>query len=178
MMLYIALLRGINVGANSLAMERVRGVFSGLGLRNVRTYLQSGNVLFESKTTAASLCKTIEQGLAGATRLPVSVIIRTQGQWRDIIDGNLFLDDPAVDASKLHVTFLAERRAARQFESLAEVASGADRHVVAGSHVYLYCPGGYGRTKLSTTRLEKMLATRATTRNWSTVKALYELSLK
>jgi len=173
---HIALLRGINVGANTLKMERLRAVFAELGFAEARTYVQSGNVLFSAKGTPAGLSAAIEEKLRGETRLPVSVIVRTPAQLKRIIDANPFLEGAGVDPKKLHVTFLACAASKSGRAALAAVNSGADRWHAAGDVVYLYCPDGYGRTKLNNTRIEKLFSTRATTRNWATVMALYELS--
>ena len=172
---HIALLRGINVGANTLKMERLREVFAELGFAGVRTYVQSGNVLFGAKGTPAGLSATIEEKLRGETRLPVSVIVRTPAQLQRIIDANPFLREEGVDPRKLHVTFLAGAASKSGRAALAAVKSGADSWHAAGDVVYLHCPGGYGRTKLTNARIEKLLAT---TRNWATVTALYEMSCR
>jgi uncharacterized protein (DUF1697 family) len=177
MTLYLALLRGVNVGNTAISMERVRGIFSAAGLEPARTYLQSGNVLFESGASPADLRQRIEQILHGETRLPVTVIIRSQKQMCRLVGINPFLKDPSVNASRLHVTFLSEAPPKRQLAALAAVKSGADRCVASGAHVFLHCPHGYGRTKLSNTAIERLLSLQATTRNWNTVKSLSTLPL-
>jgi uncharacterized protein (DUF1697 family) len=173
---HIALLRGVNVGGNVLRMEHVRAVLTNLGLADVKTYLQSGNVLFTAPRPAAKLAQLIEAELGGEARLPVSVIIRTPAQLGRIIDANPFLKEAGVDARTLHVTFLADRPPKPGLAALGAVKSGADRWHAAGTEIYLHCPDGYGRTKLNNTAIERLLSVRATTRNWNTVKALYEMS--
>jgi uncharacterized protein (DUF1697 family) len=173
---HIALLRGINVGSNTLRMERLRAVFAELGLEGARTHVQSGNVLFTAAGPAAKLAQAIEARLAGEARLPVSVIIRTPAQLARIIQANPFLGEAGVDAKTLHVTFLAGLASKPGLAALGAVASGADRWRAAGEEIYLHCPGGYGRTKLNNTAIEKLLSVRATTRNWNTVRTLYEMS--
>jgi uncharacterized protein (DUF1697 family) len=173
---HIALLRGINVGDNALRMQRLRALLAELGFGDPRTYVQSGNAVFIASGPAAKLAQLIEAKIAGETRLPVSVFIRTPGQLKRIIDANPFLMEPGIDAKKLHVTFLAARAPGPGLAALGAVQSGADRWRAAGEEIYLHCPGGYGRTKLNNTAIERLLATRATTRNWNTVKALYEMS--
>src|SRR5262245_22426027 len=173
---HIALLRGINVGANTLRMEHLRALFAELGFSDARTYVQTGNVLFTAAGPSTSLAARIEEKLAAEARLPVSVIIRTSTQLRRIIDANPFLQEAGVDAKKLHVTFLASRPSKSALAAPAGVSRGADRWHPAGDAIYLHCPDGYGRTKLNNTVIERLLSTRATTRNWNTVTALYEMS--
>jgi uncharacterized protein (DUF1697 family) len=173
---HIALLRGINVGSNTLKMERLRALFAELGFADARTYVQSGNVLFTASGPARALAAQIEGRLVGEARLPVAVLVRTPAQLGRLIDANPFLKEPGIDAKKLHVTFLAGRATKAGLAALGTVQSGADRWRAAGEEVYLHCPDGYGRTKLNNTAIERLLATRATTRNWNTVRALYEMS--
>jgi uncharacterized protein (DUF1697 family) len=173
---HIALLRGINVGGNTLAMERLRAVFAELGLGDTRTYVQSGNVLFTASGEAAGLAELIEARLARETRLPVSVLVRTPRQLGRIVAANPFLKETGIDARKLHITFLAERPSKAGLAALGGVQSGADRWRAVGTEVYLHCPDGYGRTKLNNTAIERLLATRATTRNWNTVTTLCEMA--
>jgi uncharacterized protein (DUF1697 family) len=109
MISHIALLRSVNVGENMLRMPRLREMLAELELADVKTYLQSGNALFRANGTAARLAATIEARLAGETRLPVSVLIRTPAQLERIIEGNPFLRESGVDQKRLHVTFLAGR---------------------------------------------------------------------
>ena len=176
MAVYIALLRGVNVGRNSLSMDRVRELWSGLGFRNVATYVQSGNVVFEADGSRSECSSALEQTLAGETRLPVSIVLRTRSEMKAIIGTNPFLKDPIIDSSKLHVTFLASRAAKEAVKKLSGLNAGNDRFHASGTEIYLHCPDGYGRSRLSNNALERLLAVRATTRNWNTVKKLYEIA--
>ena len=175
---HIALLRGINVGGNTLRMERLRVLFAELGLADARTYAQSGNVLFAAARPPVELAALIEARLARETRLPVSVLVRTPAQLERILAANPFLKEPGIDARKLHVTFLSGRPSKPGLTALGGVKSGADRWQAAGMEVYLHCPDCYGRSKLNNTAIERLLAIRATTRNWTTARALYDMSLE
>src|SRR5258708_5603355 len=104
---HIALLRGVNVGGNLFKMERLRELCLGLGFQNARTYVQSGNVIFEAAAPASQCLARLERKLAAETRLPVSVILRTTADLRRILTRNPFLNVSGVDMSKLHVTLLA-----------------------------------------------------------------------
>ena len=175
MAIYIALLRGVNVGQNLLKMDRLRGLCAELAFRNVATYVQSGNILFEAAGSASKCCEALEKRLAGETRLPVTITVRTPAELAAIIARNPFLKDSTVDRARLHVTFLADAPAKDGAAKLAAIKAGADRFIVSGKEVYLHCPNGYGASKLSNGAIEKALAVRATTRNWNTVNKLYEM---
>jgi uncharacterized protein (DUF1697 family) len=173
---YIALLRGINVGANMLKMERLRKILADAGLPDAHTYLQSGNVIVGADGKAADIAALIEAKVSEVTRLPVSVIIKTPAQWRRIVAGNPFAKEAAALPKTVHVTFLARPASKVGLAALGKLQAGEDRWHAAGSEIYLHCPNGYGRSKLVNNALERALGLRATTRNWSTVTALQALA--
>jgi uncharacterized protein (DUF1697 family) len=173
---YIALLRGINVGGNMLKMNRLREVCADLALRNIRTYVQSGNVVFEGGKNSAHWVKAIETALEGECRLPVSVVVRTAEEIARVAARNPFLDERGIDIKRLGVTFFRDAPAPAALKSLSIPGAGADRFVRAGTEIYLHCPGGFGETKLSNNTFERLLSIRATTRNWNTVLTLAEMS--
>ena len=176
MAIYIALLRGVNVGQNTIKMDRLRELWSEFGFKNATTYVQSGNVVFEAEGSPSNWSQAIEQKLAGETRLPVSVFLRTPSELRGIIARNPFLKEKGVDGSKLHLTFLSRATGENALKKLSAVNAGTDQFRLSGKEVYLYCPQGYGRTKLSNNALERVLSVKATTRNWNTVHKLYEIA--
>ena len=175
MSIYIALLRGVNVGGNMLKMERLREVCSELGLKNARTYVQSGNIVFEAQGTAGRWAETLERKLAGEARLPVSVIVKTSVEMERVIAANPFIKERGIDTARLHVTFLQQEPAKAAIAGLDALKAGADRFRCVGREIYVHCPDGYGETKLSNNAFEKVLSVRATTRNWNTVNRLYEM---
>lgn len=174
---YIALLRGVNVGGNQLKMDRLRAVCASLGFSNARTYLQSGNVVFDAKGLKSKVEKALVRKLAGETRLPVRVLVRSAADLKRLIAKNPFLKIQSVDRSRLHMTFLAEAPAAEALKRLSALDAGPDEFRAAGTHIYLHCPTGYGRSKLSNNQLERLLSLTATTRNWNTVNTLAEMVL-
>jgi uncharacterized protein (DUF1697 family) len=173
---YIALLRGINVGANMLPMARLREILAEEGFVDVRTYLQSGNVVLSADATPAKLAALIEERVSAVTRLPVACVVRTPAQLRRIVAGNPFATEAAALPKTVHVTFLAGPPSKADAAALGKISAGADRWQVAATEVYLHCPNGYGRSKLNNTALERALGVRATTRNWSTVLALHAMT--
>lgn len=175
MPIYVALLRGVNVGQNILRMDRLREVCSEMRLKNVRTYVQSGNIVFKGQGSAAHCSQALERRLAGQTRLPVTVIVRTAAEMGKALAQNPFLSEKEIDTTRLHVTFLQDAPARSAVEALGKVNAGVDRFRWVAKEIYLHCPNGYGKTKLSNNVIEKVLSLRATTRNWNTVTKLHEM---
>jgi uncharacterized protein (DUF1697 family) len=168
---HVALLRGINLGSrNRVAMQDLRALVEELGGEDVRTYLQSGNVVFGGRAlTAEAIAEAIHESLG----VDVHVLVRSGAELGKVVRGNPF---PKADPATLHVTFLAEAPDEARVKDLGERTFEPDEFEVAGREVYLRCPNGYGRSKLSNAFLEKQLGVPATTRNWKTVTALAELA--
>jgi uncharacterized protein (DUF1697 family) len=175
---YVALLRGINVGGQKIvSMENLRASFEVLGFRHVRSYVQSGNVVFEAtKTSTTSLSKKIGEKILSDYGFSVPLVLRTSSEMNKIVSDNPFLKEKEVDRSRLHVTFLSEPPTSAALVKLDVLDGGPDEFRVKDREVYLHCPNGYGRTKLSNATFEKLLSVDATTRNWKTVNTLVEMS--
>jgi uncharacterized protein (DUF1697 family) len=173
--LYVAMLRGVNVGGNSLKMDWLREACEGIGLQNVRTYVQSGNIVSSSRLSAEKLANTLKTTIDAQTRLPVTVVVRSASEMAGIVAGNPFLKK-GVDPAKLHVTFLAKPPSKPAPGKLDALAGTRDEYRLVGQEIYLHCPINYGQTKLSNTAIEKALAVGATTRNWKTVTLLCEMA--
>jgi uncharacterized protein (DUF1697 family) len=177
---YISMLRGINVGGHKkVSMSELRELFEGLGCKRVRTYIQSGNVVFEAaKKAPLSWSKQIEEAILGHFGFPVAVVSRTSEEMGAAIHTDPFLQEKGIDPLKLHVTFLSEAPAPAALKKLDTLAAKPDRFRHSGREVYLHCPNGYGSTRLSNNALEKALSVTATTRNWRTVNKLYEMAME
>ena len=175
---FISLLRGINVrGQRRVPMQELARMYESLGFTGVRTYLQSGNVLFDSQgTEPGQLSALIGERIAQVFGFPVKIILRDSDDFRRIIRSNPFLERDEVDAGTFHVTFLSDIPPETIADSLRSGENGVDRYILAGKEVFLSCPDGYGKTKLSNAFFEKMLDTVATTRNWKTVTKLAEMA--
>ena len=170
----VAMLRGINVGGHrKVAMAELRALAAPLAIGEVRTYIQSGNLVLATARPPAAVASELQERIESAHGFEVGVVVRTEGQLRDVLAANPYLDDGA-DQRELHVTFLAERPPEDRLALLEETAGAAssDRFEIHGSEVYLQCPGGYGNTKLTNTFFERRLGVAATTRNWRTVGTL------
>jgi uncharacterized protein (DUF1697 family) len=166
---YVALLRGINLGArNKIAMPELTRLFVDLGYADVTTYIQSGNVVFKADK---ALPADIEQSIADKLGLDVAVLLRTKDELAALAAANPFLGRNT-DLTKLHATFLAGAAGGELSVPTGETAECA----LGDQVVYLYCPDGYGRTRLNNAFIERRLGVVATTRNWRTVTKLCELA--
>lgn len=171
---YISMLRGINVGGyNKIGMERLRESYHSLGLESVQTYLQSGNVTFQcSESEEDVLIAQIENKIKSEFGFRIIVFLRTEKEFEKLITCFPFLDK---DPNKLHVTFLLREPKSLPSEEMNKYRGRGEEFLLAGREIYLYCPNGYGRTKLSNNFFERKLALEATTRNWNTVNTLFSM---
>ena len=176
---FISLLRGINVsGHRKIRMADLRTAYESLDMTNVETYLQSGNVVFDCKVRSASKVAALIEGvIEDRFGHDVTVLVRTPDDFGRLIEGNPFSVHAKKDPGKVHVTFLAARPLASLLAELDDVDTRGDDFTVDGTHVYLHCPNGYGRTKLNNTFFERKLKVPATTRSWKTVEALYDMGI-
>mgnify|MGYP001609301990 CR=1 FL=1 len=177
MTIYIALLRGINVsGHNAIRMPELQDSFSGLGFSDIRTCLQSGNVVFRADKSdevklAALIAARIKQDFGHA----VSVLVISAKELEHVINSNPWGPKAGGDEKLFHSTFLFESVSAGSFQALKLPAAAGERAVLVGRAVLLHCPHGYGKTKLNNSYFERALGVSATTRNWRTVLALQQL---
>jgi uncharacterized protein (DUF1697 family) len=175
---YISLLRGINVGGKTLKMANLVDIYESLDLRDVRTYIQSGNVLFNTTAMERNKIKgELELQIRDRFGLSVTAFIFRRNEFQEIIERNPLAGTGGRELGRLHVTFLEKKPEEELVERLPPDKNTADEYRVIGTEVYLYCPGGYGKTPLSNSFFEKNLAVRATTRNWRTVNRLYQISI-
>jgi uncharacterized protein (DUF1697 family) len=174
-MTHVALLRGINVGGkNILPMKDLARIFADAGCKNVRTYIQSGNVVFEKPSGAVKLADVIAAHIQTRFGFRIPVILRTSEELRRTIRDNPFL--PAVaDQRWLHVYFLAGAPNARAIAGLDPARSAPDAFHVHGQEIYLHLPNGMARSKLTNAYFDSRLSTTCTARNWATVLKLSEM---
>lgn len=169
---WIALFRGINVGGrNSLPMKDLVRELEALGLREVRTYIQSGNVVFESsKKVPATLGAQIAARIEKRHGFAPEVLILGAGELERAVRSNPFPKATA-DPKSLHLFFLASSPDSPDLDALTAVKSRSERFRLLGRVFYLHAPDGIGRSKLAT-KVEKALGVAATARNWRTVDKL------
>jgi uncharacterized protein (DUF1697 family) len=173
---YLAMLRGINVGGHAkVAMADLRATFVDLGYDDVQTYIQSGNVLFIAPTPAATVQAAVEAALEERFELGITVVLRSRAQLGAVVKANPLMS-AGRDPAKLHVTFLSSAPPSSRVTALDPRGFLPDELEVSGREVYLHCPAGYGRTKLTNTFLERRLGMPATTRSWKTVTTLARMA--
>jgi len=174
--MYLALLRGINVGGkNKLPMNDLRDLFAAAECRDVRTYIQSGNVIFRARpSVVASLPDVVTARIAERFGFQSPVTLRTAAEVGAVMRHNPFIARGA-PTETLHVLFLADLPSDLQVDSLDPDRSPPDEFVVRGQKVYLRLPNGVASTKLTNAYFDAKLATTSTARNWRTVTTLLAL---
>jgi uncharacterized protein (DUF1697 family) len=173
----VALIRGINVGgAARLPMATLRSVAGRVGLDDVVTYVQSGNLVFGTEHDPAPVADLLHRALLAETGLDLGVVIRTACEWAAVVEANPF-PDATGDGTKLHVTFLRERRSDSAFAGIDATRFAPERFAVVGREIYMSLPEGLGRSALAPvlSRAGAADGNVATTRNWNTVLKLAEM---
>lgn len=175
---YIAILRGINVsGQKLIKMAALKKMGEKLNFENIQTYLQSGNLIFSAKENdPKQLEKIITTEIEKEFGFEVPVIVLNLKTLERIIENNPFPKDPQKEMALVHVTFLSEPSVALNEEKIFEKKKTNEEIVFSSNAVYLYCPDGYGKTKLHNNFLEKQLQVKATTRNWKTTINLQNIA--
>ena len=174
----IALLRAVNVGGTGrIAMAGLRGFFSDLGFGDVRSLLQTGNIVFEGKPRSGEKLEAfLETEARGRLGLDTIFLIRARHEWEAMIKANPFPEAARDDPGHLLVMALKEAPDARSVAALEEAICGAERVRALGRHLYIDYPDGIGRSKLTSVLIEKKLNTRGTARNWNTVQKIAEIA--
>ena len=176
---YIALLRGINVsGHHKIKMADLKLLFLNNGFSEVKTYIQSGNVIF--KTNELNTDK-IEQCIIMAVEkqfsYDIKVLVLTKKELSTIFNSNPFLERASIDISALCVTFLSAIPTQDKVTEIKELGlKNNDEFSLEKKNIYLHCPNGFGKTKLTNNLFERKFKVNATTRNWKTITKLIELS--
>ena len=164
-------------GHKIVKMDQLRKAFEELGFAEVKTYIQSGNVIFKAPPQIpANLVEGIEEKILRQFGFPVSVVVKTAVELGEVISANPLLKEKGIDPSKLHVTFLARAPDRSALKTLDAVAAAPDQFCYSAQAVYLHCPNGYHATRLGNNVLAKMLRVGTTTRNWNTVNKLWEMA--
>ncbi len=174
----IALLRGINVGGhNSFPKAGQLALAESLGFRDVSVLLQTGNIVFaDPGTPPEETARTIQDRIAAELGLTVPVVVRTRDELAAAIAANPF-PQAVPEPKSLHVTFLSAVPAdTSRLDALDVDAFAPDRFLLTGRELYLWCPGGMGRSKLAAAVSRAPLGVTATARNWNTVTKLLALA--
>ena len=174
---YIAILRGINVsGKKLIKMDSLREMLISLGFESVKTYIQSGNVVFRAVSiSTCELESIISKAINETYSFDVPVIVLDLSEIAILLEQNPMKLDYANELDKLHITLLSEEPDPANLVSLNNIDLSTDKFIIINKAIYLYCPNGYGNTKLNNNFFEKKLKVNATTRNLKTMTALLEL---
>lgn len=179
MPVYIALLRGINLGLHKrMKMEKLRQALADLGFSDIRTYIQSGNAVFRSPHPfrSESMSERIEQMILGEFGFSAGVVLRTKEELEKIVRDNPFLKKAGVDPKTLHVMFLPEAPAPPLRRELENLTRPPDESQLLGKEIFLRLPNGTAHSSLTNNPLERKFLRRGTLRNWNTVCALERMA--
>lgn len=177
MITYIALLRGINVGGNKvIKMQDLKLMFQSLGFHNVRTYIQSGNVLFESNEESEDqLRELLECQLKETFGFEVAVILRTLAEMEQVIINHPFVLSEPDDYKRWYVTFLPAEPSGEAMDKLRMYEDGPDKLCLIGREMYILYDVSVSKSALSKVSFDKILGMPITARNWNTVNKLTTL---
>ena len=175
---YISLLRGINVGGHKkIKMADLRQLYASLELANVKSYVQSGNVVFDTPhTNRAAIATQIESAIESAYGFHVPVLLRVADELQKLIEQNPLLELTNRDGKNHYVLFLDRSSTAAEFAQLDEPTVGQEQFSLLDDALFVYYPKGAGRSKLSTNYFERKLHIAGTMRNWRTLNKLFALA--
>lgn len=175
---YISILRGINVsGHKKILMADLKALYEQLRFKNIQTYIQSGNVVFDytGDKSKLAIAEMIEHSIDKKYKFQVPVIVKQVDDLISTIKNNPFTEEVGADPSRVMVTFLENLPAPENLIKLEGVDYPPDRFIIDGLNIYIHCPESYGNSKLSNNFFESKLKVRATTRNWKTINKLVEM---
>src|ERR1700730_12060739 len=179
MAVIICMLRGVNLGKRRMKMDALRALCESLGLRDVQTFVQSGNVVFRSEQkNLDSLTKKIESAVQREFGFHSDVILRSASEVRDTIARNPFAKRSRIEPGKCLVWFLVSDPGEEIRKQVRAVKTEPEELRIAGREVYIYFPNGMARPKMKWAAIEKILAVRGTGRNWNTSRKLLEMAEK
>jgi uncharacterized protein (DUF1697 family) len=172
----IALLRGINVGGrNKVPMAQLKALAEGLGWKEVKSFIQSGNLVFEAAGSGEALERALEQGVEKRFDIQVPVMVRSASQWAAILEANPFPDEAAADPARLLVGIPKRPPAKGAAEAIECRAAAGERVREAGGVLWIHYPQGAGQSKITPAMIDKAAGSPVTARNWRTVIALQDL---
>jgi uncharacterized protein (DUF1697 family) len=171
---YVALLRGINVsGHNKVPMAELRALCTELGWKDVQTYIQSGNVVFSAEGGNKELEAQLEQAVAKRFGFTVAVMIRSAAEWSHYVAANPLPEASAAEPNRVMLSVAKEQSTEEDAAALQERARDGEQVRAAGGALWIYFPGGSGRSRLFSGG--ERGAPPATTRNWRTVLQIQEM---
>lgn len=172
---YAAFLRGINVGGRtSIKMEKLREVFAALGFENVKTYIQSGNVVFETaETDDNKLAARIEEAVEREF-FKTNVMVRSIDEIKDVVENNPFAGEE-INEKLFHLVFLSEKLSDEKAALLLSNNCENEQFAVRNREVYCLLRDGVADSLLGKKYIDNKLKTPATARNWRTINKIVEI---
>lgn len=168
----ISFLRGINMtGHNSVRMKDLSDLFKDLGFPDAETYIQSGNVIFscDGKEPVSDISLRIEKAILERYNYNIPAMVRTLQEMKELVTSNPFLEEKNFDPSKMAVIFLHEKCKISHIQGVEDINYLPDKFRISGGEIFIYCPNGFGKTKLYTNFFEKKMGVTGTARNWKTI---------
>jgi uncharacterized protein (DUF1697 family) len=179
MQTYISLLRAVNMtGHNSMKMKDLATLFSDLKFKKSETYIQSGNVVFEApdELSEEEVSQIITKGIRGKFGYEIPAIIRTSAELGYILKANPYLTEEKYDPAKIAVIFLIDEVTSAQTNKMMEYNYPPDKFHIAAREIYIFCPDGFGKSKLYTNFFERKMGVTGTARNLKTINSLIEIA--
>lgn len=176
---YIAFLRGINVsGKHKIPMAELRELCDSISLKEVKTYIQSGNIVFKSELQNTSeLESLISKAILNRFGFKVPVIVKTTSQLRDILNNNSFESEDEIIRKQIYFVLLIDIPKIGELTEFKAESYNNEEFSISKNCIYLKCKAGYGKAKLNNNLIERKLKVLATTRNYRTMYKLLELSI-
>jgi uncharacterized protein (DUF1697 family) len=165
-------------GHNLIKMTELAVLYSSMGFHDARTFIQSGNVIFSDpgNRTVSDLSAALEKAILERFSFIVPVMIRTNSELRELFSSNPFLEEKNFEPSKMAVIFLLDAPSKIQIQKVADINYPPDRFKIIGKEIFIYCPNGFGRTKLYTNFFEKKMGVIGTARNWKTITTILNIA--
>jgi uncharacterized protein (DUF1697 family) len=174
----VAMLRGINLGAHQkISMPALKSLCTSLGLRDVQTYIQSGNVVFRGeKEDPVALARRLEEGIEDEFGFRTAVIVRTASELRKVIAKNPFAGRAEIVPNRLLVVFMDRAPTRQARDQVLAIPCDPEELRIGNREVYIYYPDAMAHPKIPLARLEKVLQCSSTGRNWNTVNKLMAMA--
>jgi uncharacterized protein (DUF1697 family) len=165
-------------GHNSIKMTELAALYSGMGFHDIETFIQSGNVIFgdPENRPVSDLSAALEKTILERFSFIVPVMIRTSRELRDLFSSNPYLGEINFEPSKMAVIFLSYAPSETQIQKVADINYPPDRFKIIGKEIFIYCPNGFGRTKIYTNFFEKKMGVMGTARNWKTITTILNIA--
>jgi uncharacterized protein (DUF1697 family) len=178
MKVVVSLLRGVNLGGHhKIKMIELCSLYESLGHLDVRSHIQSGNVVFRTKEAdPAAVAKKLESAIEKKYGFHADVVVRTPEELRDVVRRNPFGKRRNIEPGKLLVTFLPEEPPEEVRREIRALRPDPEELHLDGREIYTYFPDGAGRSKLFSALTGKLLRKQGTGRNWNTVLKLLEIA--